>query len=41
MRVIDAATIARALPFEQLVPALRALFAQGCDVPLAHRHTGW
>lgn len=33
MRVIDAATIARALPFEQLVPALRALFVQGCDVP--------
>jgi len=33
MRVIDAAAIARALPFEQLIPALRDLFAQGCEVP--------
>jgi ornithine cyclodeaminase/alanine dehydrogenase-like protein (mu-crystallin family) len=33
MHVIDATTIAQALPFEQLIPALRQLFAQGCEVP--------
>jgi ornithine cyclodeaminase len=33
MRVIDAAATARALPFERLVPALRTMFAQGCNVP--------
>lgn len=33
MRVIDAAATAHALPFERLVPALRTMFAQGCEVP--------
>lgn len=33
MRFIDSATTCAALPFERLVPALRALFATGCEVP--------
>lgn len=33
MRVIDAEATARALPFERLVPALRACFAEGAVVP--------
>ena len=33
MRVLDAAATAAATPFEQLIPALRALFARGCEVP--------
>jgi ornithine cyclodeaminase len=33
MRVIDAAAVTRATPFERLVPALRALFARGAEVP--------
>jgi len=28
-----------ALPFDRLIPALRELFAQGCEVPLRHTHT--
>jgi len=31
--LLDAAATAAALPFERLVPALRAMFAQGCEVP--------
>ena len=33
MRVIDAANIAQALPFDQLIPALEQGFALGCEVP--------
>ncbi len=33
MRVIDAAAVERATPFERLVPALRDWFARGCEVP--------
>ena len=33
MRVVDAAATERALPFDRLVPALRAMFARGCEVP--------
>lgn len=38
MKIFDAAATARALPFERLVPALRSLFAQGCEVPPRHVH---
>jgi ornithine cyclodeaminase/alanine dehydrogenase-like protein (mu-crystallin family) len=38
MRIFDAAATAAALPFERLVPALRALFAAGCEVPARHVH---
>lgn len=38
MKIFDAAATAQALPFERLVPALQALFAQGCDVPPRHVH---
>ncbi len=33
MRLIDAATVAAATPYQRLVPALRALFARGAQVP--------
>ena len=33
MKFVDAAATAAALPFETLVPALRTMFARGCDVP--------
>lgn len=33
MRVLDATAVERATPFERLVPALRELFARGCEVP--------
>lgn len=33
MQVIDADAVTRATPFERLVPALRALFARGAEVP--------
>jgi ornithine cyclodeaminase/alanine dehydrogenase-like protein (mu-crystallin family) len=38
MRFFDAATTRSALPFERLVPALRAMFASGCEVPPRHVH---
>jgi ornithine cyclodeaminase len=38
MRVFDPAATRAALPFERLVPALRALFASGCTVPPRHVH---
>ncbi len=38
MRLIDAATTQAALPFDRLIPALRALFSAGCEVPLRHAH---
>lgn len=33
MRIFDAAATRAALPFERLIPGLRALFARGCEVP--------
>lgn len=33
MRMLDADQTRAALPFEALIPALRALFAQGCEAP--------
>ena len=33
MRIFDEAATRAALPFDRLVPALRALFAEGCAVP--------
>ncbi len=38
MRLIDAAATRAALPFDRLIPALQALFAAGCQVPLRHTH---
>ena len=38
MRIFDAAATRAALPFERLVEALQALFAQGCEVPARHVH---
>jgi ornithine cyclodeaminase/alanine dehydrogenase-like protein (mu-crystallin family) len=38
MRVVDAATTRESLPFERLIPALRAMFAAGCEVPARHVH---
>jgi len=38
MRLFDAAATRAALPFEALIPALRALFASGCVVPPRHVH---
>ena len=39
MRFFDHAATRDGLPFERLVPALREMFAQGCEVPLRHSHT--
>ena len=38
MRILDAAATRAALPFQELIPALRALFAAGCVVPPRHLH---
>lgn len=38
MRILDHNHVARALPWEALIPALRAMFAGGCEAPLRHRH---
>jgi ornithine cyclodeaminase/alanine dehydrogenase-like protein (mu-crystallin family) len=38
MKTFDAAATRDALPFERLIPALRALFAAGCTVPRRHVH---
>ncbi len=38
MRVFDAEQTAAALPFERLIPALRARFAAGCEVPTRGVH---
>ena len=38
MRLIDAAATQAALPFDRLIPALRAMFASGAQVPLRHSH---
>ncbi len=37
--VLDAAATEAALPFAQLIPALRELFVAGCEVPQRHTHT--
>jgi ornithine cyclodeaminase/alanine dehydrogenase-like protein (mu-crystallin family) len=39
MRFIDTQATREALPFDRLIPALRALFVAGCEVPLRHTHT--
>jgi ornithine cyclodeaminase/alanine dehydrogenase-like protein (mu-crystallin family) len=38
MRILDFDATAAALPYERLVPALRELFARGCEVPPRHVH---
>jgi len=38
MKLIDAAATRAALPFDTLIPALRDMFAAGCEVPLRHTH---
>lgn len=39
MLILDAEATRAALPFDRLIPALRTLFATGCDVPPRHVHT--
>ena len=38
MQTFDAAATREALPFDRLIPALRAMFASGCTVPPRHVH---
>jgi len=38
MIIIDAAATQQALPFDRLITALRAQFAEGCEVPARHVH---
>lgn len=38
MRIIDADSAARALPYDALIEALRSMFREGCTVPLRHHH---
>lgn len=38
VKLIDAAATRAALPFDALIPALRDMFAAGCEVPLRHTH---
>lgn len=38
MKNFDATATRAALPFDKLIPALRAMFAAGCTVPLRHAH---
>ncbi len=38
MRIFDAPATRAALPFERLIPALREMFATGCEVPARHVH---
>jgi ornithine cyclodeaminase/alanine dehydrogenase-like protein (mu-crystallin family) len=38
MKILDAATTREALPFPGLIDALRAMFVEGCHVPLRHNH---
>ena len=38
MLILDAAATRAALPFDRLIPALRARFAAGCEVPPRHVH---
>ncbi len=39
MQFIDAAATRAALSFDRLIPALRDMFASGCEVPVRHTHT--
>lgn len=38
MQVLDAEATRRALPFSALIPALRRMFIEGCQVPRRHVH---
>ncbi len=38
LRILDAAATRAALPFDRLIPALRAMFTEGCEVPSRHLH---
>jgi len=38
MRIIDADSAVRALPYDALIEALRSMFRDGCTVPLRHHH---
>ncbi len=38
MQIFDAQATRSALPFDRLIPALRAMFAAGCEVPARHVH---
>lgn len=38
MQIFDAAATRAALSFERLIPALRTMFARGCEVPPRHVH---
>lgn len=38
MRIIDADSAAKALPYDALIEALRSMFRDGCTVPLRHHH---
>jgi ornithine cyclodeaminase/alanine dehydrogenase-like protein (mu-crystallin family) len=38
LRILDAAATRAALPFDKLIPALRDMFASGCEVPARHVH---
>lgn len=39
MKIFDREQTRQALDFERLIPALRQLFAMGCEVPARHVHT--
>jgi ornithine cyclodeaminase/alanine dehydrogenase-like protein (mu-crystallin family) len=39
MQILDAEATRAALPFDRLIPALRTLFAAGCEAPPRHVHT--
>lgn len=38
MQILDAEATRAALPFDRLIPALRSLFATGCEAPQRHVH---
>ncbi len=38
MKIFDAAATRAELPFDRLIPALREMFASGCEVPIRHLH---
>lgn len=38
MKILDSVTTRDALPFADLIDALRAMFVEGCHVPLRHNH---
>lgn len=39
MKIIDTIATREALPFKQLIPALKDMFIEGCHVPMRHTHT--